>query len=92
MPYRIHECWPCRIRWVAVVQYGTTTNLSGELSQHCPRCSKRSSCATQYHPTHEEWQHNVAAPRPCKPEDMHYTGKCENCGWVDTWRTMRGEV
>jgi hypothetical protein len=46
--HRRHECWACGINWVAPVEYGETTNLSGEKSVYCPKCGKRSDTASPH--------------------------------------------
>ena len=47
-PYRLHDCWGCKLRWLAKVKLGRTTNLTGEMSQFCPKCGKKSSCASPW--------------------------------------------
>jgi hypothetical protein len=47
-PYRTHTC-SCGHVWDALVRYGPTANLSGELTSWCPQCGKKPAISTPHH-------------------------------------------
>lgn len=49
VPKREHHCDSCQHTWTADVErFAGTTNLSGEKSQHCPKCLKKASSSSPH--------------------------------------------
>jgi hypothetical protein len=45
---RIHQCWDCNYEWIEQVQYGITSNISGEKTSYCPKCNQRASMGSPH--------------------------------------------
>lgn len=43
---RDHECLACHHKWASPVRYGTTPNMSGELTEQCRVCNRRTSISS----------------------------------------------
>lgn len=81
--YRQHECWACNHSWVALVRKGDTTNLSGELTEHCQLCGRRASMSGPHQDTSARQANNPTvrpAPSPVAPREMGICPICNGSG------------